>query len=295
MQQWLIIHIPLPAELVDFIECVLNEQGALSIDITDAADTPLLEPNPGEYPLWPESVLSGTFSSDANLHDIKQTLTPLLPPHLYQMITTSVLDEINWVEKWVKETQPIAISKRLHIIPSHHLTSKDSEQIHIHLDPGLAFGTGQHPTTQLCLHWLETHLPAKTSIIDFGCGSGILGITALRLGGSHCDAVDIDLQALDACQNNAKLNKVADQMNYHLAQPTMHISAHVVVANIISGILIENAALLKKMTRDTLVLSGILDEQLPTIIRTFVANQNYSVMHQEGWCLVAISKSALSD
>ncbi len=295
-KQWPVIHVPLPSEMVPFIECFLLEQGALSIDITDAEDTPILEPKPGEHPLWSNSILCATFAPNTSAEEIRQSLQTLLPKDIFQKSYTSMIEGKNWVEQWYKDTQPIQIGKYLHIIPTHHSLASKPEGVVMQLDPGLAFGTGQHPTTQLCLQWLENHIVPDNSVIDYGCGSGILAIAALLLGSTLCHAIDIDPQALEACQNNAKLNKVLPHLHCHLSSSKLDIQANIVIANIISGILIQESEHLISMvkTDGLLVLCGILEDQLPHVIEHFTQTNEFSITQQEQWCLIAIPQHALT-
>ena len=291
MTYWQILRINMQKELVDSLESLLLAKGALSITLSDAKDDEILEPMPGEHPLWDQTIVTATFDATTPIDRLSHEIKLMLPDSI--KISTQRLQDENWLEKWEQNLKPFVIADTLTITPSHHQSADRKTPLTMVLDPGLAFGSGQHPTTQLCLEWLIKNLKKKQTVIDFGCGSGILSIASLMLGAQHCDAIDIDPQALTASQNNAEQNHVAEKMTTHLATQQPNVQGDIVVANIISSILIQNrtnlTALLKP--KATLVLCGILTEQAHAIQAAFNYKEAIEIKTLGEWCLIAIKAS----
>lgn len=246
----------------DEVEAVFLRHGAQAVTLTDAADSPVLEPPPGETPLWDEVRITGLFPPTADFpaleQDLKQSLgIPQLPDwHLED------LEDRVWEREWLKDFRPMRFGRRLWVVPGDGAVDSDDAVI-MHLDPGLAFGTGTHPTTRLCLEWLEGLPLENRRLLDFGCGSGILSIAAVLLGARGVAALDIDPQALTATRSNAARNGVENHIETLGDAGTLEGEFDVVVANILAETLKGNASTIcgRLAAGGVLALSGILDRQ----------------------------------
>ncbi|MEE9452273.1 MAG: 50S ribosomal protein L11 methyltransferase [Gammaproteobacteria bacterium] len=244
----------------DWISDVLSLAGADAVTLRDAQDDPIYEPDLNSTPLWRQTFIIGLFKQRTQITAALHLLNQQYPKLPYKI---EALHGEDWQQSWQKYCRPICFNQRLWICPTWHALPKD-DLIKVHLDPGLAFGTGTHPTTAMCIQWLtEQDLKNKT-VIDYGCGSGILALVAAKLGAKKIFAIDRDPQALLACRDNAKRNQIdADQIMTALPQQCQAIKADILVANILANPLIELAPrfveLLKKDGQ--IVLSGILSEQ----------------------------------
>jgi ribosomal protein L11 methyltransferase len=254
----------------DRLEAVLLESGAQSITLTDAGDAPVLEPAPGETPLWPATCVTALFPADADFAAITGRIRTALgirklPPHRVETLADRA-----WEREWLSRFGPMQFGQHLWVVPSD-LSAPDPDAVVVRLDPGLAFGTGTHETTELCLEWLESAEIPGQRVFDFGCGSGILGIAALKLGAASVDAMDIDLQAVTATRQNARRNNVEEALTVSTELPSGSQQYDVVLANILAGTLIEYAADLIGWTRPggRIVLSGILSGQDDDVRRAF--------------------------
>lgn len=258
----------------DAVEQVFSRHGAHSITYSDAGDDPVLEPAPGETPLWSETKITGLFSADADLQLLRQDLLQTfvldnLPEH-----EATLLQDRAWEREWLKEFRPMSFGDRLWVSP-HGMeiaNETDKEAVVVWLDPGLAFGTGTHETTALCLEWLDAINLSGKRVLDVGCGSGILSIAALKLGAASADGIDIDQQAITASRQNAADNNVGDRLRLSTDPDDFSGEYDIVIANILAGTLIELAADLKSRTMHggLLVLSGILSEQVEEVSNAFV-------------------------
>jgi ribosomal protein L11 methyltransferase len=256
----------------DKAELALLDAGALSVTFRDAEDNPILEPGPGETPLWEDIILTGLFDADVDTESLKEKIKSELGNSLALKIEP--LEDKDWVRAWMDDYKPMQFGERLWVCPKH-LPPPNPHGINLMLDPGLAFGTGTHPTTALCLQWLDAHSVSGKQIIDFGCGSGVLAIAALLLGASHCDGVDIDPQAITASLDNAQANNVADKLNLYLpkefAEKANTRTYDLVLANILAGPLTELAEQLSGYckTGGEIVLSGILESQANKVVEAY--------------------------
>ncbi len=248
-------------------EDVLLASGALSIMLQDAADTPVLEPAPGTTPLWPQVRLSALFEAGANPRVLVQRLQAAFPER-HLAVRTEMLDDRPWEREWLKDFKPLCFGRRLWVCPDGQdpPASVTTPYCRIDLDPGLAFGTGTHPTTALCLEWLDGAQLEGRHVIDYGCGSGILAIAALKLGAASALAVDIDPQALLATADNAHRNNVADRLTVAGAAPASAV-CDVLLANILAEPLESLAGQLSALVapRGQVVLSGLLASQAATV------------------------------
>jgi ribosomal protein L11 methyltransferase len=293
---WLSLTVNADAAYAESLSEALLELGALSVDMHDAdADTPqenaiFGEPGEPTSSLWSHNAVTALFSADANVVAILQQASSAvglkqLPTH---QITT--LQDNDWVRLTQSQFDPIRISPRLWIVPTWH-TPVDTGAINIVLDPGLAFGTGSHPTTRLCLRWLDENIHGSESVLDYGCGSGILAIAAMKLGACHAFGIDVDAQAVQSSRDNALANQVVAAFALPEGTPQ---PADIVMANILTNPLKMLAPLLAGATRQggRIVLSGVLSEQAADVEQIYSQwfKLNTTVM-EEGWaCLSGIKK-----
>ncbi|APZ44044.1 50S ribosomal protein L11 methyltransferase [Acidihalobacter ferrooxydans] len=276
-------------EQVDALETRLLGAGALSVSVGDAGDVPVLEPAPGETPLWPENTLTALFEADVELAALASALSAEFA--LAAAPRTETVADQDWERAWMADFQPMRFGARLWICPSWHTPPAD-DAVNLILDPGLAFGTGTHPTTALCLEWLDANPPCGALALDYGCGSGILSLAALKLGARHVWAVDIDPQALTATADNAARNAIPASNLYAVEPPELPpLTADLVMANILSGPLIELAPRLCQHLKPggKLILSGILATQADAVRDAY----NACIAHWEpraerdGWVRLA--------
>ena len=258
---WLQLKLVTNADKADQISDLLSELGAVAVTYEDAADQPLFEPDPGETKLWQETRVVGLFESDVDMKSVIKQLESSMdepPAHL----NIDPLEDKDWTRAWMDAFKPIPFGERLWIVPSWHEPT-NPEAVNVVLDPGLAFGTGTHPTTALCLKWLDSHPPKGLQVVDFGCGSGILAIAAALLGAKHVWAVDHDPQALLATRDNAEKNGVADKITTYLPKDFPEVQTDLMLANILANPLIELAPRFAEFTKSggEIVLSGILTTQ----------------------------------
>lgn len=263
---WLQLRINTSSEHAEDIGDMLTANGSQAVTYVDAKDTPMYEPKPGEVMLWPDTQVVGLFEADADMKRILQRLGKakvLGPDFKYKL---EPLEDKDWEREWMDNFHPMQFGTRLWICPSWR-DVPDPNAVNVMLDPGLAFGTGTHPTTALCLRWLDgIDLTGKT-VVDFGCGSGILALAALKLGADRVIGIDIDPQALQATKENARRNSVEDRLDVYLPEDQPELQADVVMANILSGPLLELQDVISDYCKSNglLVLSGILSEQVGNI------------------------------
>ena len=255
------------ASELEQVENLMTGLGAVSISLSDAGDEPIYEPLPGDTPVWQESILAAIFD-DTNDHEfLYQQITGELPAHLAQVVRLETLHDQDWNQSYKKHFHPLQCAPDLWIVPSWSEPPDPAATI-IRLDPGLAFGTGSHPTTALCLAWLGVSDIDDRRVIDFGCGSGILAIAAVKLGARQVIAVDIDTQALTACHSNMAANAIkSEQIQVILPEELGQPTTDLLIANILAGPLIELAPRFAELvkTGGQILLSGILKTQLEDI------------------------------
>ncbi len=278
--------------------------GALSVTLTDAVDDAILEPAPGEVRLWPQTVLQALFSAEAVDATTIVMLAHALGVPAAAIRAKRVADRV-WEREWLKDFHSMRFGQRLWIVPSHEQPPADPLAVIVRLDPGLAFGTGTHPSTALCLQWLDANLAAaaqgaQITVIDYGCGSGVLAVAAARLASTQpahpaIHAFDIDPQALIATGDNAAANQVADCVAIHTRESDLPTGADVLLANILAGTLIALAPRLTDLVRPAgqLVLAGILDEQVQEVRAAFAPRVMLDVCGvREGWTALAGTRAA---
>ena len=289
---WLSATAVVDHELVEPLSEALLQAGALSVDTSDAdagtaAERPLFdEPGSAREPHWSRARISARFPADADLSRALGVAFASAGAPASTAYQVSRVEDEDWVRITQSQFVPQRITSRLWIVPTWH-AAPDPGAINIMLDPGLAFGTGTHPTTRLCLRWLDANVRGGESVIDFGCGSGILAIAALKLGAQSGCGVDIDPQALSAARENARRNHVEA---IFVARAEGIDAAHVVVANILAQPLIVLAPLLARLTLDggRLALSGILAHQAGEVCDVYSAwYEMKPVQQDEGWVLLS--------
>ncbi|WP_295467384.1 50S ribosomal protein L11 methyltransferase [uncultured Pseudomonas sp.] len=257
---WLQVRLALTPAQAETYEDLMLELGAVSVTFMDAEDQPIFEPDLGTTPLWSQTHLLALFEGDTDAAALEQRVQLLANGLTYEV---ERLEDQEWERSWMDNFQPMRFGQRLWIVPSWH-EAPEPEAVNLLLDPGLAFGTGTHPTTSLCLQWLDGEPVEGRQVLDFGCGSGILAIAALLLGAERAVGTDIDVQALEASRENANRNGI-DPARFPLYLPADLPSepADVVVANILAGPLVGLAEQITRLTRvgGRLALSGILAEQ----------------------------------
>ncbi|MAA67126.1 MAG: 50S ribosomal protein L11 methyltransferase [Alteromonadaceae bacterium] len=272
--RWIQMRVPADPEHAELIEDILMEAGAEAVTMEDAADQPLYEPDPGTTPLWGNTRVTGLFNADSSIDDIRTMISDSYHQQTQQMldeIDVSILEDKDWERAWMDDFKPLPFGKRLWIVPSWH-EAPDPDAANLMLDPGMAFGTGTHPTTALCLQWLDGKDVSDAQVIDYGCGSGILGLAALLLGARHVIGVDTDPQALEASRDNARRNQVEDdRLALFLPGQDSETEADIMLANILAQPLISLAEKLASRVRNggDIVLSGILSTQAREVMAAY--------------------------
>ncbi|GGO66304.1 50S ribosomal protein L11 methyltransferase [Bowmanella pacifica] len=284
---WIQLRINTPPQAAEALGERLSDWGAQAVTFVDAKDTPWYEPKPGEVQLWPDTQVVGLFDAEDDLTPLLLELKSQLPPDA--LIKLDPLEDKDWEREWMDNFHPMQFGTRLWICPSWREVP-DANAVNVMLDPGLAFGTGTHPTTALCLRWLDGLPLSESLVVDFGCGSGILGIAALKLGAKRVVGIDIDPQAIQASQDNANRNQVGEQIELYLPQNQPALKADVVVANILAGPLRELREVITAYCRPggKLALSGILKEQAEDIRQLYSEDFDMDDIAIEGdWARVS--------
>jgi ribosomal protein L11 methyltransferase len=282
---WLQLKLTTDRNSAEALEDLLLASGAVSVTLEDNADQPILEPALGETPLWDQVRLTGLYDADIDTRAISERLasawSQALPEHRWEQ-----LEDKDWEREWMSHYQAIRCGERLWICPSWQ-NPPEPDKVNLMLDPGLAFGTGTHPTTFLCLQWLDQQPIEGLDLVDFGCGSGILGIAALLLGAHRVTGVDIDPQALTATRDNAARNALPENaMPVFLPGQCPEVTADIMLANILAGPLVELAPQLQRMTRvdGKICLSGILANQAEAVMAAYRPWFDFDpVAEQDGW------------
>lgn len=295
---WIQLRLDTSPEHVDALEQALLASGAVAVTLEDNADQPVLEPAVGETPLWRHTRMTGLYPADTDMEEVLTHFPEELLAGTDQRV--EILEDKDWVREWMQHYRPMRFGRRLWVCPSW-LQPPAPDAVNLLLDPGLAFGTGTHPTTALCLTVLDSAVLPGECVVDYGCGSGILAVAALKLGAREVLAVDNDPQALAATRDNAERN--------HLPPTSLTVAlpqevdghawaghAQVVVANILAGPLIDLAATLVRFLRPggTLLLSGLLASQAPELCRHYASLLPLEIAgERDGWvCLKGIRQDS---
>jgi len=289
---WLQLTLAAREHSPEQLEDALLAAGAIAVTLRDGGDQPVLEPAPGETPLWTETLVTGLFDAQTDIETVKAGIVQELGAAVLHETCLETLTERDWVRAWLDNFHPMQFGRRLWVCPTAS-TPPEPDAVNLLLDPGLAFGTGTHPTTALCLEWLDSAALDGKQVIDYGCGSGILAIAAAKLGAAGVWAVDIDPQALIATRENARRNQVAEQLQLgapgilSTAKPAPQ--ADVILANILAGPLIVLAPLLARLTKPggAVVLAGLIADQLTDVQQAYAPWFEFQPQRQrENWVLL---------
>lgn len=260
---WAEVSLSVPREAAERAGAALEEQGALAVTLQDHGDDPVLEPAPGTAPLWPVVQVVGLFPEDVRRADVSAILLELPGISRPGDLSWREVADQDWERAWMDRFQPMQFGEKLWIVPSGMQAPEDRGALILSLDPGLAFGTGTHPTTALCLEWIDAQDFNGLAVLDYGCGSGVLGIAAALKGAARVVCVDNDPQALEATAANAERNQCAERISCSLPGPGGAGSYDVILANILAGPLVGLAPRLGRSLSPggRIVLSGVLEEQ----------------------------------
>lgn len=293
VKHWLQLHCFTNQQNHKDIEAAMEISKALSITWQDAADTPVLEPLPGETPLWDDLIITALFDFDTDLTPLSNLLRQNKTDWNIKDFLIETVEDQDWERVWMKDFHPMRFGENLWIYPSNH-DIPDDDSVKIRLDPGLAFGTGTHPTTALCLEWLDNNPPQHSQVIDYGCGSGILSLAAAKLGAKTILATDIDPQALIAIKDNMQRNQISNGViRCYLPDDLPNEPVDLLLANILCGPLDELFPVFSTLTRSTgkLVLSGLLAEQKDQIIETYSSTfSDFEVKILDNWVRINATK-----
>lgn len=262
--------------------------GAIALSLADAGDHPLLEPAPGETPLWPQVRLKALFEQGADAPLYAAVLTAVLGL-TQDAIRIERLADRPWEREWLKDFRPMRFGRRLWVCPGGQ-RAPAADAIALELDPGLAFGTGTHATTALCLEWLDGQALAGRRVLDYGCGSGILALASLKLGAASATAFDIDPQALLATRDNARRNALEQDLTVAGEPAAIRGPFGVVLANILAGPLVALAPALAGHCAPAaaIALAGLLDEQAAEVAAAYGPWFDIApAARRDGWTLLA--------
>jgi ribosomal protein L11 methyltransferase len=278
--KWTQISVTTVAEQVEILEPLFWDAGAVSVTMTDAGDIDLLEPGPGETPLWDKLIVTALFEDDVEIDAIEKSL---YSAHFDNFIIDELADQ-DWERAWLERFRPMKFGERLWVCPSGYEVS-DAGAIVIQLDPGLAFGTGTHATTHLCLQWLDEFFEPGLQVLDYGCGSGILAIGSLLLGAAHAVAIDNDPQALAATGANAERNGVTSRLEVRSSELPLEQKFDVVLANILAQPLSDLAPHIQNLLSPGghLVMSGIMENQVDWVKRAYTEIAFRKTTIVDGW------------
>ena len=289
---WLQLIIPTNDSQADQLSDTLMEQGAVSVTLQDMQDQPMLEPAIGTTPMWSQTRAVGLFDANQDLKQIIKNVEQQLRINISDW-KGEPLEDKDWVRAWMDNFKPMQFGEKLWVVPSN-FKPPQPEAANILLDPGLAFGTGTHPTTSMCLEWLDANPPTGKDIIDFGCGSGILAIGAILLGAKYADAIDLDPQALLATIDNAEKNNVSHNIKTYLPNQFKNKTTPLLLANILASPLIELSSYFADLTetKGQIVLSGILAEQAEEVLAAYKTYFDIQLWkQQDDWvCLAGVRK-----
>jgi ribosomal protein L11 methyltransferase len=299
---WLEVKIRSRREGAEALEALLEAQGAVSVTLIDAEDEPLFEPGPGETPLWNHVVITGLFPQGTDATTLQLQLAAAWSPEPLPALRFLELPEQDWVRAWLDDFKPMQFGTRLWVCPAELREDvRQTDATVLLLDPGLAFGTGTHPTTSLCLKWLDQQNLQGLTLVDYGCGSGILGLAALLLGASKVYGVDNDPQALTATTENCRKNSI-DPARLPLCLPDQWMGSVAagnispvdgMMANILAGTLIQLAEFLGLQVKSGgwILLSGILREQADLVVAAYTPwFHDFDVAAEGDWVRITAAR-----
>lgn len=291
---WLQLHLTVDKSQAPLTELLFENLGAVAVTLGDAGDEPMLEPGPGETPLWQATRVTGLFEGDTDADALRSQINHALSTDVSRSLSLERLDDRDWERAWLDQFRPMRFGQRLWICPTGG-TIEQADATIVALDPGLAFGTGTHQTTALCLQWLDGCDLRGKSVIDFGCGSGVLAVAALKLGAARVLAVDHDPQAVIATQDNAARNQVDDRIEVVHSDDFIRQTADLVIANILANVLIQLASTIGDLVRPggRLVMSGILAPQSADVIDAYGDRFTFaSTKTHDEWVLLEGTRTA---
>ena len=289
---WSEVSVTVDREQAPLAELVLEQQDALAITLEDDEDHPVFEPGPGATPLWPRVHVRGLFEAGVSRDGITLALQHVPGVNRPGLIHWREVGDQDWERAWMDRFAPMRFGERLWIVPTGMEIPFDDKNIEIKLDPGLAFGTGTHPTTALCLEWLDGQELNGKRVVDYGCGSGILGIAAALKGAGRVICVDNDPQALEATLDNASRNDVSRGIDCLVPDAYSENAADIILANILARPLVELAPQLLNSvkTGGMIVLSGILKEQAEWVIAAYSSKVDQIHQHElDEWIRLDLS------
>ncbi len=290
---WIQINITVNEPVAEPLSDAFMEVGAVSVTFADAQDNPIYEPELGTTPIWQQTRVIALFDAEVDAKAIIAQLTAQMPELSENAFRIEALEDKDWIRAWMDQFEPMQFGNHLWIVPSW-CEAPDANAVNLLLDPGMAFGTGTHPTTALCLTWLDQHPPKDLNVIDYGCGSGVLALAAQKLGAQSVQGTDIDPQAILASQQNAQRNQA--DIPFSLVKDFQSPPVDCLLANILAGPLKELAPEFKRLLKPngTLVLSGLLAQQADELIEFYQA-QGFSLTGQntlDDWAQLSFSHHA---
>jgi ribosomal protein L11 methyltransferase len=283
---WAEVSLSIPRERVEAVEATLLRHGALAVTLLDDADQAVFEPAPGTAPLWPVVQLRGLFTDAVDRVAVSLALIGCAELQRPEAMAWREVADQDWERAWMDRFAPMRFGRHLWIVPTGMALPQEPRALVLRLDPGLAFGTGTHPTTALCLQWIDGQEFAGLQVLDYGCGSGVLGIACAIKGAARVVCVDNDPQALQATAANAARNGVAQRVVCQTPEDYRQAAVDVVLANILAGPLIGLAGVLQGALRPGghIVLSGILAEQADAVAQAYRRRcGTMDVLQQDGW------------
>ena len=296
---WIQLKVEVLPDQIEVIEDSMLLEGAQAVTLQDGADQPILEPELGTMPVWDKTIVIGLFDAEINGEQLIANMQelfscdPAMKAHLFPKHKLELVEDKDWERAWMDNFHPMQFGDRLWVCPSWK-DPEDKNAVNLMLDPGLAFGTGTHPTTAHCLRFLDQAVKGNELVVDYGCGSGILGIAALLLGSDRMLGVDNDPQALIATRQNAERNAInADKYDVVLPENTRKVEADIMVANILAGPLMFLAENIAKLTKSggKLALSGLLSHQADEVRQAYEPWFNMDGMEQmDDWIILTGTK-----
>lgn len=292
---WLELTVRVSRQNAPLVEKLLENEPVLAVTLTDDADDPVLEPGVGETPLWPSVSVTALFDGATPVEPLARVLSLVPGVDRPQQVSFRKFEDQQWERVWLDRFKPMQFGRGLWIVPGDQATPPEATHV-LRLDPGLAFGTGTHPTTRLCLQWMDGHDFHAETIVDYGCGSGVLGIVAAIKGATEVICVDNDPQALLATGDNAARNDSLDKIRVLMPSQYKSVQADVILANILAAPLIDLAAVLLDSLRPggSLVLSGILEEQAKEVMDAYRSHiEHFTITADNGWVRLHGQKASL--
>jgi ribosomal protein L11 methyltransferase len=290
---WIQLSVRVSRGNASLVGNLLQDQGVLALTLTDDADNPVFEPGVGETPLWPSVCVTALFDASTPIQPLCDLLSLVPGIDRPQQVEIHMLDDQQWERVWLDRFKPMRFGHDLWVAPGEQAVP--AEAVHVlRLDPGLAFGTGTHPTTRLCLEWMDGHDFNGQVVVDYGCGSGVLGIVAAIKGAAEVFCIDNDPQALLATRDNAKRNGITRGLQVLAPERLTLPVADVVLANILAAPLIELAGVLTACLRPggSIVLSGILENQANKVIAAYQPHlETMETTLNDGWVRLAGRKN----